>query len=519
MFKIKQLFRNKFFCFLCNFVIFILISAIIYFKTGKLVHCASVISEDFFMPYWTLSNVANDGILQIFTSSDHSWFILSMVHVLTFRYLPEFLNLHPQICTTNILSFFVFFIVILYCAVFSENLTKFFKNKISFLLGILLVFPIIIYCAQKADFLWAFYNIIWIYAYFLLPMFPLLLMKEFEVYYILGGNNYNKIHIVLFLMLFTAISHEFFRIVFIIALFVGYMFHCFLLKNINHKKFWLKYSIFTAMNMLLFISPQFIELTKYRCEMTSYRNYGYIVNLLFKFLSGIQEFFLLSNICLFIVLFILWTVIFFFVKDKIEKIKFYIYSFSLLLAAFIFIIIMFFVNNYNDMFILTHSGLRFLFSGLLLSLICSSISFVIKYAKSNIIKNIVKFLMILPLFLFLNKDIFNFNETINWVDTYRQDAYILEKVYLLNRGGKYIYMYNRSDNSRPDFVGAEVYLSHLYGPQEVKFESERVKEVCNTSDEWHVCRENMIKKAEELGYVFTEEEIKNHNFSELYKLK
>lgn len=187
--------------------------------------------------------------------------------------------------------------------------------------------------------------------------------------------------------------------------------------------------MFTALNMLLFISPQFIELTKSRCEITSYKSYDYVVKLLFQFLVGIKDFFLCPNIWLFAILLVLWLIILMFVKDNIKKIKFDIYSFSLLFAAFIFCFMMFFVNTFGEVFILSHWGLRFLFSSLLLSLIFSSVGFAIKYADSKNIINTIKIFMLLPLLLFFNKDNFIFNTEIDTTNYYRENAYILEKVY------------------------------------------------------------------------------------------
>lgn len=522
MFNLKRILHNLNISILCEYTFFSLVTLIIYIKINKLVHCASIFAEGFYTPYRTFLNIANDGILQIFTSSDHSWFILSMFDVLSARYLPKFLNIHPQICEKNIVSIFIFSLVLLFIANFSDNLSKYSKNRFLSFLGILLIFPVIIYCVQKADFLFGFCNPIWIYAYFLLPLFPFLLLKEFELFYITGEKPCKKnMYIIAFLIFCTAISHEFFRIVFIIALLTCYIFQHFLLKNVNHKKFWTIYSIFTALNMLLFFSQPFVMIAKDRGRLEYYKNYDYVANLFVQFLRGIKEFLLLPNFWLFVILFVSWIIIFLFVKDNIKKTKFYIYSFSLFFAAFIFCLMMFFVNNYGGMFIiLSHSGLRFLFSSLLLSLICSSIGFAIKYSDSKKVKNTLKLLILTPLLLFFNNNLFDFDEISDTSNKHREDAYILEKVYLLNRSkNDGIYMYARNDDWC-SFDGAEVYLSHLYGWKEVDYGSNEVKEVCIAGiDDWTTCRDNLIKKAAELGSPFTEEEIKNHNFSDLYKLK
>ncbi len=336
-----------------------------YLKIDNLVHCASIFAEEFFTPYFT--NIPQDGIWQIFTANEHCWLIFSMVDVISARYLPAFFNIHPQVFAENILSIFVFFIVLFFCAIFSENLTKFSKNKFLLSLGTLCIFPLVIYCLKTSDFFWTFYNTIWVYSYFLLPMFPLLLMKEFELFYIDGQKITNRKNIIIFfLIIFTAVSHDFFRIVFIIALFIGYFFHSYLLGKINSKNFWAKYSIFTILNLLLFLTPQFIDVTKDRCNISYFKNLDYIIDLSSKFLTGIKDYLLLANFWLFIVILITWTIIFIFVNDSQKKIKFYIYSCSLIIGAFAFWLMMFVVNDYNDLLILSHQGLRFLFSSLLL---------------------------------------------------------------------------------------------------------------------------------------------------------
>lgn len=486
----------------------------------KLIHSSVIFSEDFYMPYNALANISKDGMLQIFLSNDHNWFVFSIIDVIMARYLPEIFKIHPQLFAENILSIFVFSIFLLFCAVFSENLTKFFKNKLYFSVGILLVFPAVIYCFDRSIFLWAFYNIMWIYGYLLLPVFAFLLMQEFELFYIFGENIDKKKNIIYCLIILTAISNDFFRIVFIIALFIGYLLHNFLLKNINHKKFWIKYSIFTILNSFLFFSPQYIELTQDRVKLDYFKNIEYFINYLLSFLIEFNDKIIFRNIYILTVLFISLIIIDLSVKDKCKKVRFYIYSFSLIIAVFIFVCLMFFVNDYNDINILDHSGLRFLFLSIMLFLICSSISFILKYSENNKVKNTVKISMLLTMFLFFHKDIFYFNWVSQHSNQHREDCYILEKVYLLNRyKNDTIFMYNRDIN--PDFTGAEVYLTHLYGPNKYDTRNDehmkRVKEVCTADDEWDTCRKNMIKKAEEFGYTITEKEIKEHNFSELYK--
>lgn len=492
------------------------VSSVIYLKTDKLIHCASIIAEDFFT-----IGLPIDRFWQIFTTNDHGWLFFSVIDVIATKYLPAFLDIHPQVFAEKILSIFVFLILLGYCAALSENLTKYFKNKIFFSIGTLLIFPVVIYAVVKDNFIWVFYNTQWIYGYFLFSIFPLLLMKEFDLFYIAGQEfSAKKKYLIYFLIILTATSHEFFRIVFITALFIGYLLHTFLLKKINHKKFWKQYSIFTILNMLLFISPQMQETTQQRVNLDAFKNYDYLVNYSVQFLTDFKEYLLFANFNLFICLFIAWITVAFSIKDKLKKTRFYIYSFSLLTSAFIFILMMFFVNNYNNIQILTHGGLIFLFSSLLLSLICSSISFIIKYANNKIIKNAVKVSMILPLFLFFNNNVFMFpfNDILEAADKFRENTYILEKVYLLNRHkNDTIYMYNRNVNH--DFDGAEIYLTKLYDTQIFDYEksNERLQNICNDSDKWETCRKNMILKAKELGYTLTEKEIKNHNFAELYK--
>lgn len=526
--KIKEKITKKQISFSLIKIIFLLFSiisiAIIYYKMNPLFSCASVISEDFFMPYNTLADVDSDGVLQIFTSNDHSWFILSMFHVLSFRYLPLILNLHPQMCAQNVMPWFTFFIFILLLAVLAENLFKYSKNKLLPSIGLILIFPYLVLCIQKSEFLWAFHNTIWLYAYFLLPMFPLLLINEFEYYFVTSEKiNKKNMYILAFLFVCTAVSHEFFRFVEIISLFLGFWFYKFIFKpNIDKKKYFCIFGIIVFFNTFLCFTPQFQALADERCT-PSYLNE--FLTFLFQYLKGYINFVITNNLSLFIVYFISLLIILFFVKNKEEKIKFCIYNLSLLVSGLIFMfVMMIFVNNYNNMFILEHSGLKFLFALLLLNLTCSAVGFVFKYVsiKRNII---LPFFIIcnvfFVLFLFFNEENFDFKWELNFTNNYRKNAYILEKVYLLNRkkNNKIYNYYTDVYENRSDYCGIETYLVNTYKtgmlPEQYKQEF-----VCTNLDDDITCRNKMLYLAKKkLGYEFSTEELQHLDFGKLYVLQ
>ena len=123
--------------------IILIIAFFIYLK--PLLNLMSINSESLFAPYMSkIESIDNDSFLQIFTSNNHSWFLFSIAYVIISRYLPIWLNMHPQMCIAYVGSYILF--ILLTCLILSlaKSCTKYIKNKnifpLIFLFGIMSFF-------------------------------------------------------------------------------------------------------------------------------------------------------------------------------------------------------------------------------------------------------------------------------------------------------------------------------------------------------------------------------------------
>lgn len=165
--------------------VLIIIAFFIYFK--PLLNFMSVNSESFFSPYMSkIEFVDNDSLWQIFTSNNHSWFLFSAVYVILARYLPVWLNLHPQMCIAYVNSYIFFLIFVCLILALTKSCTKYIENKkifpFLFLLCCFAIFPMLV----KADFMWLFKNDCWFLAYVFLPVFGILLNDKIQKKYVLS---------------------------------------------------------------------------------------------------------------------------------------------------------------------------------------------------------------------------------------------------------------------------------------------------------------------------------------------
>ena len=522
---LKTLIHNKtlwYFLFL-----FISVSVILFFTKG-LFECFSVLSENFGYPYYSFSKfIPHNSILQIFTSSDHGWVIFSIFHVLSLRYLPQILNIHPQVCMEQYTVFFLFFIFICFLYCLAENLFKYNKNKIYTPISILLVYPLFFLLLYNAKFYWIFHSSCWIFCYFLLPLFPLLLMNQFEYFYVTQEPIPRKqIKIFILLTICTAVSQEFFRIVLILALLLG----LFLQRIIFKKKLSIEILrnsfFFIITNSLLFFTDTFNSIFHRRCDAISTINVKtYIIN----FLTDYKSYFIEKNTVLFITLFVSWFFIFSFIKNKETNKRFFIYSVSILISTLLFILMTAISVDYDgiNQEILSHSGLRFIFSIILLNLIFSAIGYINKYKETIIDKINMTLIIFSILFIVIitnAKDIFYFKNEYNISKFFRENTYILEKVYLLNKkenNNNIIYTYCDTNISQAlIYRGIDQYLINTY-KKYGKTEDYEMYSVCDNNDETlYDLRAKMLKLSEEkLHYKITEEEIEKHDFAKLYELE
>ena len=146
---IKKL--NKFLNKLLPFCSIIIVLGIITYLTWPFWENYPVTCEALYTPY--LSNwfiIPDNSIFQVFTSCDHFWFIHSIVFVLTNRYLPLILNIHPQECITIVAKVFIFPLFLLLLFSLTESFYKYFKKKYIYAAVLLFIFVITVYLLNKS---------------------------------------------------------------------------------------------------------------------------------------------------------------------------------------------------------------------------------------------------------------------------------------------------------------------------------------------------------------------------------
>src|SRR5574344_1193752 len=69
----------------------------------------SVNGESLYMPYISQEeHIQPNSFWQVFTANNRSLYVLSMFWVLTARYLPRILDIHPQVCINTVTCWFMF---------------------------------------------------------------------------------------------------------------------------------------------------------------------------------------------------------------------------------------------------------------------------------------------------------------------------------------------------------------------------------------------------------------------------
>lgn len=71
--------------------------------------------ESIVQPYISsLVEVSNNSLLQIFTSNEHLYALLSLLNVFSNKYLPELLKIHPVDCYENYTIYLLFFLFLFF---------------------------------------------------------------------------------------------------------------------------------------------------------------------------------------------------------------------------------------------------------------------------------------------------------------------------------------------------------------------------------------------------------------------
>ncbi len=493
--------------------VLIIVAFFIYFK--PLLNFMSVNSESFFSPYMSkIEFVDNDSLWQIFTSNNHSWFLFSAVYVILARYLPIWLNLHPQTCIAYVSSYIFFLIFICLILALTKSCTKYIENKklfpFVFLLCCFAIFPMLV----KADFMWLFKNDCWFLAYVFLPVFGILLNDKIQKKYVLS-EKYSKKDLLItgILILCVAFSHEFYRFTFLLTIFFVFLFSK-EYKNRNLKQnitFIISYIGLILLNLLTF-------LTKVHRQLFSEKTTSFCITEFFNQVQMFWEYYkiyvLKDNMWLLLVL--VTTILL--ISERKNK-RFVIWTISSILSILIFAFSLIIVQDdykYWDS-VLYHQGLRFLIKITLYSALMSSIGYFIAFNnyKNKTAKVLISVSLLLSAFVFdITPYTYNLNGEITHSKTVRKNAYVLEKIFAINKTNTF---YNYFDLGVFTNI-APFYLNKVYG-RTLNPHKYKVYNVCkkNTAD-LNVCRERLMKIAEEkFGCTFTDEELEKLDFESLRK--
>ncbi len=493
----------------------IVVIAIIAILSAPLFSGFSVNNESLIMPYVSsYPLIDDDGILQIFTASGHSWLVMSMFFVEFARYLPKILHLHPQICIQTVTAKFFFGIFFLFLFAITNNFFKYAKNKTCYAVGLLSSFYFVISLLRKCDFLWMFASDCWFWAYIFLPISAIILFSYLEKYYVLREKpTKREIVSVAILFLITAVGHEFFRFVLIVGVLLMFLVEKYLIKSdIPTKKFFKYYIAATAICVFTIFSYSYQSWLNIYTQGEQTAMFPYFI----KYLRYFIEYIINAFSPLYALLLFLGITIHFFVKNKQNNYRLYNYMASFTVAGILFFwAIMAGNDGFGYEVPLMHSGLRFLFGILLLCLIASATGYLLTFADT---KSKNKYIISVGIFLLAALSVgtaraFDFSYFQKDSFETRRDMYIFEKTFLLNKNKKDLYIFD--ENS---YRITHYYLFDTYFNNKADFEVKNI-EICKDISDKDKCRDLYLKTVEDkIGYKFTKEELDRLDFNSLYKL-
>ena len=367
-----------------EYLLVIVTFGIIIYLMNPLVNMMYLGNESLFMPYMSFSPIVHvDSPLQIFTSSDHSWFIHSAFYVLTNRYLPELLNMHPQesiilVSNTWFLCIFLFLITAL-----TESFYKSFKIKNLYSVVLFFIFVILLTIILDPDFVWFFQNDCWYYAYVFMPIFALVLYNDVQHFYITDKKlSKRELFVTFGLFLCVALSHEYYRFVLMGTLLISYI-----LDKIVFRKIPSLQTLFK--HVLIFVGLIFCNLLT--CLTSIYKvwfeshYYEYTIATFFDYLEDYWVLFkqnvILDNIFFYTAIILAVILISLFVSNKQSNKKLFICVFSAIVSIFIFFFAILIGKDDYDSALAQHVGLLFLTKLLLFNLCLSCYGYLISHIK------------------------------------------------------------------------------------------------------------------------------------------
>lgn len=510
--------------------VFLLSILAIYLVFGNLISKITVTSETLYMPFVSyLPNTENaDYFWRMFLSSDHSWFLASFVLHLFSRIIPSFTGNNPQdfYLESGWCGFFAIFCVFLY--VMTINASKYFKSRFTSVFIFWFIFPFIVFNIQSANFIWGLYNDTWFVCYFFNSIFSLLLLQIMEKYYVtqrwffflpakenISPNkfvHYAKVVGIITLVFLTGIGHELYKFVFLGTLILGLFFHKLFVKTKIHYKLYICFIIVAIiMNSFVFLIPTFHDWFNSNVKEFS---------LLMSFLQTNKAFFeyvVYGNIwkLIFIPAFLVYA--HFAVEDKEQTKRLIVSIASSYISILIFNYIIIFLTD-CDLDISQHYGIRFLTKTILLTLLFSSIGFVLsksseKFKKITYISFITFFVSWCTYFCFNGwLQIMLFNEDSVYI---QENQYLVDKFYDLY--GKEHNVIYATKPLGPYCEHSYYYFKHWYGGNDKPY---KIKFVCKQEDSNEVCQQKLIKKIyEKTHFRIYEDDLEDFDFSEIESYK
>lgn len=523
---LKKIFSLSFFAAIC----FIIFKVFCFASKWICVH-----SESLFCPYtiWASKEVSlevHNSFAEMFFHSDHSWFLYSFLYSFIEKNMPAILNLHPQEAIVISAKIILFPVFMVFLFTMTMPLFKYSKSRklIYWGLGLFYSFFLVINALIDSDFLWVFYSCCWSIAYIFLSIFGIAFYNITEYFYV-SEKKPSKIAIAIMTILFLciAVSHEYYKFLCLIIIPIVYCLHHIVFKiKIEPKKFFKHVFIyvFTAFvcilnNLTYSYADWFLQhINKDESIISILSDKSFVLHYIESFIN----FLIINNVLYLVLIYVVSKYILHAVKDKNRNKRFIIFTYSTLFTAFFFFIAAIVgsesYDGYVNFALPQHDGLRCLFKFTLITIFLSEIGYLIKYHPSGIRKYIAVFgfaglgLLSKNNFFLQIKPVHFFQKQV------KTNLYIAEKMFILNKkinNNNIYYFYNNEGMFNDNGI---VYLVNIY-KSNYKPHEYSVHHVCLPEDNLDVCKDKMIQTAfEKTGYKFTEQEVKELNFSSLYEL-
>ena len=502
---------------------FIISVCLIYLIINKLFFNFFINTDLFNHLYAYMPKTVSGTLKSLFFSPDHYVFLLPLYENFSVKYLSQILNIHPQVCVEKYTCIFLFISFILWIFAIAQNLVKYLRKEFFIPLIAVLVLPFVIYLFDNSRFLWIFYSIVWFIGYVAISFFPILLINFCEYLYVKNGGLSKKLFfITVLLIILTAFSHEYYKFLFLGTGFLMILLdNIFIKRKINYKKIYLIYLSCVVLYVIPMIISNMMN-AEYTARLAHFNVSEFFAYSL-KYINLFADTVIMNNLYIILPLIILYSIA---VLPNInseksaEQKRFSIFVISVLVTNFAFYLLLIFHSegHYWGNILTEQNGLIFVCKLTIFNLILSCLGFIL-YSHKNNIRKIVTVSLVLLTFLFTYS---NYNNYIVETEAFRDNAnylkknvYILEKVYCLSKANKdeYVYLYNPNSFN---YFYIEYYLYNLYNKEPIsKPEKIKTKYMCNTTN-LEICTKNIKDLAKtKFNYQFSQQELKNLDFSDL----